>query len=55
MPGLHDRYYKKLAWDYSCDVNINARESLYTIVDILIFMETKYSRIDPVKFVEDSL
>ena len=27
-------------WDYSCDININASESLYTFADILVSMET---------------
>ena len=32
-------------WDYSCNVNINASESLYTFADTLIFMETLQSTI----------
>ena len=30
-------------WDYSCNGNINASESLYTFADTLIFMKTLQS------------
>ena len=30
-------------WDHWCDININVSESLYTSIDILVFMETLWS------------